>query len=338
MNLWLFVLGLLVVCFTIFDMFYTVLVPRGAGPMTNYVTRLAGVFPRVLPSYLREKMHGWVGAGCLIGITFLWVLLMLFGWWMCFMADPQAIVVNGTGEIARGWTRVYFLGYTLLTLGVGDFVPGSDLWRVLTLWVSFTGLVVITTALSYVMPVLAAVVSKRQLACMLMDLGRSPQDVLLRHWDGENLSLFFNRMDSEIWPLLQQHSNRHLAYPILHYFMSHESEKALPVRLAVLSETLLICREIIQPHALPDSNRIRTIDSAINQFFEVLETNFIKPNPGDPPPPPAIDRLQTSSLPLTDMDPQAAIDKHVDRRLMLKAFLADERLDWDLVNQQGEEA
>lgn len=56
---------------------------------------------------------------------------------------------TATGNPAGTVERLYFTGYTVFTLGNGDFRPGAGTWQLATVAATGTGLVLITLAITY---------------------------------------------------------------------------------------------------------------------------------------------------------------------------------------------
>ena len=117
--------------------------------------------------------------------------------------------------------------------------------------------------------VLGSAVAARTLAAVLRRLGTSPSDVLARHRDGSGYERLTSHLDSVVWPLLERHVQRHLAYPILHHFQTRQPEHSLAVGLARLDESLrLAARE-------EGGRRLsRPVEEAIGELLDRLEGSF----------------------------------------------------------------
>ncbi len=165
-----------------------------------------------------------MGSLCLLSISASWIALLWLGWWLLFTAHPASIVHSSTGAVASATERVYFIGFTLFTLGNGDFVPtgrtlaGGD----------GAGLIerplFVTLSITYLTPVLSATMDKRQLAAVIHDLGVTPTEIVANSWDGEGFDDLMSQLSLSIGPKLHLHAERHLAYPVLHYFHSRDPE------------------------------------------------------------------------------------------------------------------
>jgi hypothetical protein len=58
--------------------------------------------------------------------------------------------------------KIFYTGYTLSTLGLGDMEPEGNFWDILTAILSFTGLILISIAITYLIPVVSAEIAKRK--------------------------------------------------------------------------------------------------------------------------------------------------------------------------------
>ncbi len=68
--------------------------------------------------------------------------------------------------------KIYFAGYTIFTLGNGDYQPLGG-WRIVTVIANATSLIIVTLSISYLIPLLSAVVEKRVLAGRISPLPTS---------------------------------------------------------------------------------------------------------------------------------------------------------------------
>src|SRR5690606_21164350 len=104
-----------------------------------------------------------------------WIILVWVGLFLVFTSNPEAIV-NSDGIAANLWERLYFTGYVLSTLGMGNFYPTSPFFEILTSFFSFFGFIFFTSSITYFLSVSSALVKKRLLAKTINNLGKSPVD------------------------------------------------------------------------------------------------------------------------------------------------------------------
>jgi hypothetical protein len=71
------------------------------------------------------------------------------------------------------------------------------------------------------------------------------------------------------------HAQRHLAYPVLHFFHSTQGRTATGPRVAALSETLRLIGPL-PTEAQPPPASVRSAQSAIDGFLSPLSSAFIR--------------------------------------------------------------
>ena len=116
---------------------------------------------------------------------------------------------------ARLVDRLYFTGFTVFTLGVGDMVPGQGWWQVATVAATGTGLALVTTSITFLVPVASATAQRRHLASTVAALGGSPHDIVREGWNGSDFSGLVQQLVN-LPPTIQMSRQQHLAYPVLH--------------------------------------------------------------------------------------------------------------------------
>ena len=124
-------------------------------------------------------------------------------------------MINGqTGELADLVALIYFTGFAISTLGVGDYVPNRALWQILTPVATINGFILITLSVTYLLQVLAAAVGNCKPACLIHALGGSPAAILQTAWNGADFSRLSYSL-TQITDLLAQHTQEYKAYPVL---------------------------------------------------------------------------------------------------------------------------
>jgi hypothetical protein len=322
MDVWMLVLGLAVLAVTAYDASTTVVAPwAGGGRVTS---RLARVWWRAAHRLARTPdslVLASAGTVVLLGTIVVWLVLVWGGWTLVFASDPGAVVSAPGGIPADLGGRAYFAGFTVFTLGVGDLVPVGTPWRLLTVIASASGLALTTAAITYLTPVLSAVVERRKQAATIAALGGSPEEVVLRaHHDGSLRVLE---------PLLVQLADdlgltaeRHLAYPVLHEFHPRDPAQDLRGRIADLDDALTLIHHgldstrIELPHPALVAATQRTIDQLVEQGTRLRERTDPRPL--------ELATLGAAGIPVVARD---VFDRRVadlrDRRERLAAYAAD---------------
>lgn len=326
MTTLLFVLGIGVLLGTTVDIIVTTAsVSSGRGPVSSQVA--AWVWSALLAVHTRTRGHRLLQAAgpvILFGIILTWLVLLIVGWALTFTPADALTGDGGTLDMQR---RLHFAATTILGRGSSAVEVADSGWWLAEQLCGLTGVALISLSIAYVLPVVAAVAHKRQVAASVMMLGRTPQEILVRSWDGDG----FADLDLHLINLagmVNVTSQRHLAYPVLYYFHSPYREFALAPAIAVLDETLtLIADALTQRPALSDS-AWRPTRAAVDHLLMIVGESVIRPH-DDVPPRPDLAPLGTAGLPVRDdATVAAAIAELADRRRLLHGFLVFEGRDW----------
>jgi hypothetical protein len=110
-------------------------------------------------------------------------------------------------------------------LGLGDIEPEGNFWDILTAILSFTGLILISIAITYLIPV-SAEITKRKISVYINTLGGSVEEILLNHWNGKD----FKELEQPFISLIDSiilHAQNHKAYSVLFFFIPQTRKKPL---------------------------------------------------------------------------------------------------------------
>ncbi|MBW3627546.1 MAG: potassium channel family protein [Actinobacteria bacterium] len=321
--------GLVVVAVTLLDLAWTtVAAGSGAGPVTS---RLAGAtWHAALAVHRRRRSHRFLAAAG-VGIVFVilaaWILGVLIGWSLVFASSEGAVRSTATGQAAGTGERLYFTGYTVFTLGNGDFRPGQGTWQLATVVATGTGLVLVTLAITYLVPVASAVAQRRQLASYVSALGDDAADILGRAWDGAGFGSLTQHLVA-LAPLVDAARQRHLTYPVLHYYHSVDHTSAAARSLVNLALAVDALAYGVAPDARPDAAAVGPVDRAIDSFLDTLAAAYISAA-DEALPPLALGRLRENGIPTVDDEQYVtATSATRDRRHLLAGLLLDDG--WEL--------
>jgi len=146
---------------------------------------------------------------------------------------------------------VYFAGLTIFTLGMGDYVPNGQPWEVLTAVAASSGLGLTTLAITYLVPVVGAVTTGRVQASTIAGMGATPQAIVISALHDRDLGYLERRLQALSDDLLRT-AERHLSYPVLHYFHGGERHVDLRTQAQRLDEAVTLLRygvtEDVRPH------------------------------------------------------------------------------------------
>ena len=325
-----FLVGGIIILFLVFsDIINTTLTPHGGGKITLHFSRYSWkLYLFLSKNYGGNKILNLSGTLITSQIIMIWILLLWVGYFLIFVFDPESVVNSTTGQQAGITDKFYFIGYTLSTLGYGDYHGGTPFWRVFTSLISFSGLILITIAITYIVPINSAEIAKRKLSTYIAALGTSPQEILLNAWNGENFKAL-NDHFHELTDMILTNGQNNLAYPILYYFHTSNKTEAGPVNISALDEALTILICYIPNELQPDRQYVYPLRKSITAYLNTLSIASIRPEK-EAPNLPDLSMLVRAGVPLKEHDTyQDDFESLQDRRKMLKALLQNDGWKWD---------
>lgn len=276
MNIFIMLAGILVVTLTVYDFFNTTLSSNGAGFMTHRVSHLIWQgFLRISRFRGKPQVLKSAGISVILTLIILWLGLLWLGLFLIFLSDDNSVVTSSKSVPASVLDKLYYSGYTLSTMGNGDFKPSSVAWQLVTAVFSFAGFIFITTAMTYVISVASAVIDKRSLSLFIANMGNSPQQILSNVWDGERLS-GLTSVATELRQMINRHVQNHTAYSTLHFFHSGRQRNSIAINIAKLDEVLSIATVLFDPVIEEDQRALRPLRHALSAFLETLDDTFVR--------------------------------------------------------------
>ncbi len=319
------VVGICLLAIVVIDLLWTTLwVEGGAGPLTDLL--MAGTwdgFRRAVAGHSRLlTLSGPVILALgLVG----WLVLLWAGWTLVFASAEFPLIDTVSGGPPSLTDRIYFTGYTIFTLGNGDFAPRTGRWQLATTLATGSGMLFVTLSVTYVLSVLDAVTQKRSFASSVSGLGSRSDDLLQTSWDGDEfcgLELSLNALTSQLNTLTANHK----AYPVLHYFHSGQTDRAPVTSVVLLDEALTMLRFGVPESARPSDSIVRNARASVHSYLETLHDAFVDPADRTPPQP-DLGPLRAAGIPTVSDDAfDASIsDLHKRRRLLLGLVESDLR-------------
>lgn len=217
----------------------------------------------------RSALLEHAGYIILLWILLLWVLALWGSFFLLLLSQNNSVISSSEQLPADAWQKLYYAGFTLSTLGVGDYIATSNLWRMLTTLYSFTGLWLITMSITYFFSVLSGVVNDRQLGVLLSSLGKTPQQVLLNSWNGKTFDRLVKQA-SDLATLLVKHTQNHKAYPVIHYFHTSVPKHVTILRIATLYEAMVLLKHFVRPEIRPDTNDLSALQAGLDNYGAVI--------------------------------------------------------------------
>ncbi|MGB3468623.1 MAG: potassium channel family protein [Cyclobacteriaceae bacterium] len=329
----LFIIGLCIVVLTILDILYTVLAPNGAGYLAGKITFYIWRISLKIAGYdHRSKLLCNVGPYMLLLIVQIWVLLIWVGNAIIIYSDPHSLYNSTQQQYQEDFiSNLYFSGYVLSAMGHGDYSPSNGWWKAYTAFISFTGVVFITLAISYLLPVIQAVTDKRTLSLRISSFGNSPEDILKKNWKNDHFEYLVKEL-KDLKPAIFSLAQQHMAYPIIHYFHSKDRNESAPINIATVDETLTILRSLLKDNSTESTliNDLVSTQSAITYFLSTLKSGHIKPG-NDEPEVPGLDYINDFDLPerCSVEEIKSTFRKHRKRRKLLLAYIQNDAWKWE---------
>lgn len=326
MRLLLLVSGVLVLLLTLVDVVWTTLGTHGGGPVSKHFTSMLWKLARAVRP--RHRLLSFAGSAILVSLIVFWVGCVWLGWVLVYSSDPQSLADAHTRQRADLAGRIYFVAYSMSSMGNGDFQPQGSGWRLVTSVCTLSGIGSVTLAITFLLEVLTAVVHKRSLAAYISDLGGTPRAMLERAWSGER----FEAVDHhfvQLTNMLHLYAEQHLAYPVLHYFHAEQKRTSSTLRVAALHETVLLMSEGAAPEKRIAPMLTGTLRSAMSGFAGVMQEEKVEPAE-EPPAAPPLEILRGLGIPAVDEDAFArAVHKEEKLRRSLLGMLRQDAWTWE---------
>lgn len=327
MNYGYLALGVALLLGAVVDLFWTTLwIEGGAGPLTSRL--MAWTWRTLRRGGARNRRLLSLSGPLLFALSLTtWIVLLWSGWTLIFTGAETAL----TDTLDRGsisWTdRVYFTGYTIFTLGIGDFAPRQGIWQFVTILATGSGLLFVTLSVTYTLSVLDAVTQKRAFASNVSGLGTRSEDIVRAGWIGEEfrgLELPLHTFATQLDVLTENHK----AYPILHYFHSAQVEQSPVIEIAVLDEALTLLRFGVRERDRPNELVVRNARASVENYLETLREAFVEPA-DDPPPSPNLAALREADIPtVSDEAFATSLGEFDERRRMLLGLVESDARRW----------
>lgn len=233
MTVLLVLVGIALIITTLVDVFCSLVrTPLRAGPFTTLGERIVcrGLY-RVFRRTGQRNMLASIGPASVASRAFMVLLGLFAGWSAILFADPTWVVLAKTGEPVGGWERLYFVGYSISTLGLGDVVPNAIPARLATVGASLTGFTVITFVVGSISP-LSDVIADRNAVTALMTAHQDARKAGASAGDALD-----DVLDQIVSPLIRL-ANSVETLPVQHRMHAERERYALSVALDRLCSTI----------------------------------------------------------------------------------------------------
>lgn len=271
------IVGVIVLSFTIYDFFFTTLSGSGIGFISEKVSIFSDKTIKLMAAKTGRKVYKLNGLFVNLMMLLIWIILVWTGLFLIFSFDPDAIT-NSNGRTANVYERLYYTGYIISTLGMGNFKPTSDFFEIITSCFSFFGFIFFTSSMTYFISVSSALVNKRTLSKSIFSLGKSPQGIADK-LTALDTSYSFQQLLS-LQEMIDRHSANHHAYPVIHFYTETKPKNCISLNLTRLDEALSILigtekgrkiKEELEPLRLSITDFLQTLDKKFSRSMPVVE-------------------------------------------------------------------
>lgn len=301
---------------------------NGAGPVTVRLGRLLWRAFRAASGGTPWRLLSHAGALVLLATFGTWVLLLWAGWSLIFIGAGEAIVDASTGAPASTPATIYYAGFVVFTLGVGDFIAATGTWQVATAIASLLGLFLVTLSITYLISVVSAAVTRRQFAQSISVLGTTGVDIVLAHTVNGELSSQFSSQTQQLTSQLLKMTQQHLAYPVLHFFHASSSTASAPVAVAALDDALVLLDSGVDSSGSPAHDVLGPLQRAIEHYADTVHAIGAGRN-NSPPPLPPLEPLTRAGLPTVEQ--RRYVERgsiHAERRCALHCIVRSDARQW----------
>lgn len=120
------IFGVILILFLLTDIVCTTLTTRGEGLVSSFVS---GAYRKVACSCIQKgrRPSEVIGSVSISTLALVWLAGLWAGWVLVFMGIPGAIAHSGNTSGVELHDIIYFVGFTLSTLGTGDLYPTTPL-------------------------------------------------------------------------------------------------------------------------------------------------------------------------------------------------------------------
>lgn len=255
-------LGVILLCILIVDIFVTVFVPRGtAGLIARRTYSGAWSAWRRIGNHLPEKRRrnwlAWLGPLLVPVTVVVWGVLLIVSFALIYAPWVQGFSISPpeSGPMADWALALYYSGYSAVTLGVGDVTPNGTFPRLLAVTEAGFGFAIITVAVSYLLSVYSA---RNQATILSLSVFRfigrgdseDPVSLLIHIADKgteEEVCDWLGRIELNLAEFVELEGQ----YPLINYFHEPRDDRALPVAISDLLELVTISRTMLSPERFP---------------------------------------------------------------------------------------
>lgn len=284
--------GVLVLLIVGQDVFSTVLFPAsGRGivrkPLGRASSKVFHLVAKALSGRRRNALLGYLGPVQIVLSIAAWFLMLLVGWAMIYQPALGSGIRAISGPTDTGWANaLYYSGFSLTTLGVGDLEPVSSPYRLLTVVQAAIGFAWFSMVITYFLSVYGSLISRNAFAQGLHQRTQRTGDaveLLVRSADGADFPELAGQLSSSAG-FLRDIYQRHRFYPVLRYFHYREPHYSLPHVLTVTLDMATLLKTAFDPEYYARLIRSTHLDEVLDSALTLLDELITQPESDEPDP------------------------------------------------------
>jgi hypothetical protein len=250
------VLGGVIVLYASLDVFLTILYARsGKGILAPYLNRaLWGLFRMAARRFAakRDVILSYSGSVILVVLSATWALLLVTGFALVYWP-----VLGGGVQASQGSTptafsaALYYSAYSLTTLGTGDLVPQSPLYRLLMVAEAAIGFSFFTLIITYILSIYEALRRRNAFTLIIHHKTDTTGDakIFVTAMAAGGRPAEATEQLSKIADYVSMTIEMHRFYPILQYFRFKKSCYAIPRAVMIALDTASLMKTAFDPEA-----------------------------------------------------------------------------------------
>ncbi|AHM63485.1 Ion channel [Flammeovirgaceae bacterium 311] len=318
--------GIIVIWFIIESLWTTLWIDGNSAPLSTRITTLIWKIWRTLFSQKSHKGLSLAGPLVLLLTVSSWIICLWLGWAMIFYARTGSLA-SSEGELPDFAGTLWYVAYTMFTVGNGDFLPQGSAWQLLSAFVAFSGMGLVTLSITYVMQIVSAVVTKRSFSSQVTSIAKTADDFVIAQWTGDGfgaIELQLHALSGQLTVLNEQH----LAYPILHYYHAKNADKSSSIALPVLDDALTIIMLCADEKYRPAGTILKSCRASISSYMHTLKAAHIHAV-DEAPPLPDWEKIKRAGVPLCDKESfEQKFRDNADRRKLLMGLTQNAAWRW----------
>lgn len=282
--------GAVLIFICLIDLYLTVLYPRSGKSLlsmqiSKLLWKLFCLTSRILSKTKQRSLLSYCGSTVLVVVAAFWITLLLIGFALIFLPALGTAIKASKGATPQNFTTaLYYSGYCLTTLGMGDLVPQTSVYRLLTILEAALGFSIFTLTLTYFLSVYSSLTSRNTFALSLQhrtaSKGNGLEMVVRLGADGNFIGARqeVEQIARDLLQLLESHHS----YPVLHYFRFQKPYYSLARIALITMDTATLLKSALNQQKyrfLMNSTAVTELEEGGLHMLRELSNYFLPKEP-----------------------------------------------------------